>query len=140
MTVKEAIRNIYSLSGTVAPWGRTPFSVSPIRPSSLTQYPVFVISAPHTPSYTYLVKSLIEHYPSPLLDLCRKYDVRRLDLIGSALRNYFDPSQSALDFVVEFNNFDTNNAADRYLALLVDLEDLFARRIDLVSYRAIRNP
>jgi predicted nucleotidyltransferase len=34
-----------------------------------------------------------------------------------------------------------DNAADRYLGLLVDLEDLFGgRKIDLVSYRAMRNP
>ena len=84
--------------------------------------------------------SLIDQHRAQILSLCRKYDVRRLDLIGSALRADFDPSQSDLDFVVEFNNFNPSNAADRYLGLLVDLEDLFARRIDLVSYRAIRNP
>ena len=60
--------------------------------------------------------------------------------MGSAVREDFDPTRSDLDFVVEFNNFTIENAADRYLGLLVDLEDLFGRKIDLVSYRAIRNP
>lgn len=83
---------------------------------------------------------LIEQHRAALLNLCRKYDVRRLDLIGSALREDFDPVRSDLDFVVEFNNFKPDNAADRYLGLIVDLEDLFGRKIDLVSYRAIRNP
>jgi predicted nucleotidyltransferase len=86
------------------------------------------------------VIELIEHHRPQLLALCRKYDVRRLDLIGSAAREDFDSSRSDLDFVVEFNNFTVENAADRYLGLLVDLEDLFERKIDLVSYRAIRNP
>jgi predicted nucleotidyltransferase len=45
-----------------------------------------------------------------------------------------------LDFVVELNDFKPDNAADPYLGLIVDLEDLFGRRIDLVSYRAIKNP
>ena len=83
---------------------------------------------------------LIEQHRPQLLALCRKYDVRRLDLIGSAARDDFDPGRSDLDFVVEFNNFTVANAADRYLGLMVDLEDLFGRKVDLVSYRAIRNP
>jgi predicted nucleotidyltransferase len=83
---------------------------------------------------------VIEQCRSGLSDLCRKYDVRRLDLIGSAVRDDFDPDRSDLDFVVEFNDFNVDNAADRYLGLMVDLEDLFSRPIDLVSYRAIRNP
>jgi len=83
---------------------------------------------------------LIEQHRPQLLALCRKYDVRRLDLIGSAARDDFDAARSDLDFVVEFNNFTVANAADRYLGLMVDLEDLFGRKIDLVSYRAIRNP
>jgi predicted nucleotidyltransferase len=86
------------------------------------------------------VNDLIEQHRSQLLELCHKYDVRRLDLFGSATRGDFDPINSDLDFIVEFNNFNVDNAADRYLGLLVDLEDLFGRRIDLVSYRAIRNP
>ena len=83
---------------------------------------------------------MIEQHRQQLLALCRKYDVRRLDLIGSAVRDDFDSNRSDLDFVVEFNNFTVENAADRYLGLMVDLEDLFGRKIDLVSYRAIRNP
>jgi predicted nucleotidyltransferase len=83
---------------------------------------------------------LIEHARDRLLELCRKYAVKRLALFGSALRADFDPATSDLDFVVEFSNFTVENAADRYLGLLVDLEDLFGREIDLVSYPAIRNP
>ena len=82
---------------------------------------------------------IVQHLQS-LIALCRKYDVKRLDLIGSALRDDFDPASSDLDFVVEFNNFTVQNAADRFLGLMVDLEDLFGRKIDLVSYPAIRNP
>ncbi len=83
---------------------------------------------------------MIAQFQKPLLALCQKYDVRRLDLIGSAARDDFDPARSDLDFVVEFNTLTVENAADRYLGLLIDLEDLFQRKIDLVSYPAIRNP
>jgi uncharacterized protein len=82
---------------------------------------------------------LIEQHRSELSELCRKYAVKRLALFGSAVRGDFDVG-SDLDFVVEFTDFTVENAADRYLGLLVDLEDLFGRKIDLVSYPAIRNP
>lgn len=83
---------------------------------------------------------LIERHRKQLDDLCRAYDVRRLDMIGSAVRGGFDPERSDLDFVVEFNNFTVSRAADRFFGLLVDLESLFGRSVDLISYRAIRNP
>ena len=83
---------------------------------------------------------LIEQHRADLVALCRQYGVQRLDVIGSAARGDFDPASSDLDFVVEFDNFTVENAADRYLGLLVDLEDLFARKIDLISYTGIRNP
>src|SRR2546423_218341 len=83
---------------------------------------------------------LIEQHRPRLLELCRQYDVRRLDLFGSALRADYAPERSYLDFVVEFNNFTVDTAADRYLGLIFDLEDLFGGRIDLLSDPAIRNP
>jgi predicted nucleotidyltransferase len=86
-----------------------------------------------------MVAQIEQHRPE-LLALCRKYGVRRLDLFGSATRQDFDPSRSDIDFIVEFNDFTVENAADRFLGLMVDLEDLFGQRVDLVSYRAIRNP
>jgi predicted nucleotidyltransferase len=84
---------------------------------------------------------LIEQHRDALLTLCRKYNVRKLDLIGSAVRgDDFDPNRSDLDFLVEFNDWTIHNAADRYFDLLFDLEKLFARKVDLISDPAIRNP
>ena len=82
---------------------------------------------------------LQEHQPE-LLNLCRRYRVRRLDLFGSAAGAKFDPARSDLDFLVEFDDLRTEDAADRFLGLLVDLEDLFGRRIDLVTVAGLRNP
>lgn len=83
---------------------------------------------------------LVTKYREELLRLCRKYNVARLDLFGSAIRDDFNLDRSDLDFVVEFKNFTVHNAADRYFGLMIDLEDLFQRHVDLVSYRAIQNP
>jgi hypothetical protein len=87
-----------------------------------------------------VVVALIEQHREQLMELCRQYGVRRLDLFGSATRADFDLGSSDLDFVVEFDGLTVEDAADRYLGLLVDLEDLFGRKVDLVSARAVRNP
>ena len=83
---------------------------------------------------------IIEQHRGALFDLCRRYGVRRLDLFGSAAKGTFDADASDLDFLVDFDNLTVHDAADRYFGLLNDLEDLFGRKVDLVSARAIRNP
>lgn len=72
--------------------------------------------------------------------LCRKHGVRRLDLFGSAASDYFDPDESDLDFLVEFNELSPGSYADAYFGLLEGLEELFGRPVDLVVDAAIRNP
>ncbi len=84
--------------------------------------------------------NLVEEKKEPIAALCRKYGVKRLELFGSATSDRFNPDSSDLDFLVEFEDFTVENAADRYLGLLVDLEDLFGRKIDLVCDSSIRNP
>lgn len=83
---------------------------------------------------------LIEQRRPQLIALCRRYGVSRLDLFGSALRDDFNAVTSDLDFLVDFEKFDGGGAADRYFGLLEGLEELFSRKVDLVSDRAIRNP
>jgi hypothetical protein len=83
---------------------------------------------------------LLEKHRPDFQALCAKYGVARLDVIGSAARTDFREADSDLDFVVVFSDLNPSNAADRYFGLLADLEDLFGRKIDLISYTAIRNP
>ena len=73
--------------------------------------------------------------------LCEKYSVKRLTIFGSAVKGTFDPEKSDLDFVVEFlpetkrSGFD-----DPYFQLLTALQELFAREVDLVERKGIKNP
>jgi len=77
---------------------------------------------------------------SQLEELCRRHNVRRLEIFGSALGPNFDPSTSDLDFIVEFGPFGAGGYAEHYFALLDDLKELFGRPIDLLVSRAVRNP
>ena len=73
--------------------------------------------------------------------LCEKYSVKRLAVFGSAVKGTFDPSRSDLDLAVEFLPLpDPLERGRHYLDLLVDLQRLFGREIDLVSVSAIKNP
>ena len=72
--------------------------------------------------------------------LCRRFNVRRLDLFGSGARGGFDPNLSDLDFLVDFQPAALDDYADTYFGLLEALENLFERSVDLVVRSAIKNP
>lgn len=82
--------------------------------------------------------SLVEDKRTEIAEICRRYDVERLDLFGSAAGEDFDPARSDLDFVVAFERAEPPNLFDRYFGLKEDLERLFGREVDLVMERALR--
>lgn len=83
---------------------------------------------------------LLETRRDELEALCRKHDVRKLEVFGSAATgDDFDPRTSDFDFLVEFEPDAAGNAADRYFALRDDLEALLGRPVDLVMTGALRN-
>jgi predicted nucleotidyltransferase len=86
-----------------------------------------------------MIKS-IETRIHELETLCERYKGERLALFGSALCEDFDPESSDLDFSVEFSPMIPEEHAAAYFGLLEDLEELFARRVDLVEIKAVRNP
>lgn len=72
--------------------------------------------------------------------LCRRYNVRRLELFGSAATDRGLRSDSDLDFLVEFSPLPPGSYADAYFGLLESFERLFDRRIELVVPSAMKNP
>lgn len=84
--------------------------------------------------------SLLQIHRDEIAAVCGRLGVERLDVFGSAVRTDFDPSKSDLDFVVQFASPHGRGYADRYLALAEALEKLFARPVDLLTERSLRNP
>lgn len=82
---------------------------------------------------------LIDKYRNALIELCRKYNVRKLDVFGSAATGDFGKS-SDIDFLVEFDSEVTQRRFDNYFDLHRALEKLFARPVDLVEPGGLRNP
>lgn len=86
------------------------------------------------------MNALIEAQIDRLADLCREHAVKRLELFGSGATGAFDPDNSDLDFLVEFEPATPVAHAERYLGLLAAMQDAFGRNIDLVEIGAMRNP
>mgnify|MGYP005854766167 CR=1 FL=1 len=72
--------------------------------------------------------------------ICKKHFVKNLFLFGSAVSTSFSVS-SDIDFAVLFlENLSPIEHGEAFFALKDDLEALFLRDVDLISYRVVKNP
>ena len=55
-----------------------------------------------------------------LAEICRRHNVRRLDLFGSAVGSNFDPRASDVDFLVEFGVFTKGDVDDELVWDIVE--------------------
>ncbi len=84
--------------------------------------------------------SLIENKKDSLKLICEKNFVSELYLFGSGLSTKFNHN-SDIDFAVIFTpSLTPIQQGEAFLNLLTDLQFLFDREIDLISYRVIKNP
>ena len=81
----------------------------------------------------------VAEHAAALAGLCRRFGVLRLALFGSATTARYDPDQSDLDFLVEFEPLPDGGYADAYFGFLEGLEAHFGRPVDLVVESAIKN-
>ena len=81
---------------------------------------------------------VLEGHRRELIELCRKYRVRQLEVFGSATRSDFD-EESDVDLLVQFEDMPHADRADAYLGFLTAAEALLQRHVDLVEVSAVRN-
>ena len=86
------------------------------------------------------MNAVLQEKAAELAEICKKRDVLRMALFGSAARGSFDPATSDLDFLVEFQPLSPAQYADHYFGLQEDLERLFGLPVELVEPGPIRNP
>lgn len=85
--------------------------------------------------------SAIAEKKMDLVELCRRYDVVRLEVFGSAARGTdFNRESSDADFLVEFDPDSSLPPFDRYFDLVEEMRAVLGRSVDLIEDRAIRNP
>ena len=86
------------------------------------------------------MNSIIENNKSSIAKLCIENKVDKLYAFGSVLTDNFNEN-SDIDFVVSFNNqIKLLDYADNYFNLLFSFEDLFNKKIDLITEKSLKNP
>lgn len=75
-----------------------------------------------------------------VIALCEKYKVSNLYVFGSATNARFNEN-SDIDFLVYFtDDIPLLDYADNFFDFIFELENLFGKKIDLVSGKAMKNP
>ena len=88
----------------------------------------------------YMNRTVTDKIPQIVM-LCKKYRVAKMYLFGSAVKQNDFSENSDIDFLFSFKNDVTlEEYADNYFDLMYDLEELFKRKIDLVSEKTLSNP
>lgn len=84
---------------------------------------------------------LIEQNREKIAELCRAHHVRRLSVFGSAARaTDFNPETSDVDLLVEFAGVSSLAYAQNYFSLLFSFDNLFARKVELLTEKYVQNP
>jgi predicted nucleotidyltransferase len=86
------------------------------------------------------IQMILKNRADSLAALCSDLSVKRLGMFGSACGIAFDPTNSDVDFLVDFKDADRPGIADRYFSLVEGLEGIFERPADVITRRSIRNP
>ena len=82
---------------------------------------------------------LIEKNKNLLHRLCEKYDIKTMYVFGSAVSGNFTES-SDIDMLISFKEISFDQYTDNYFDLHRELEDLFNRKVDLLTERSLSNP
>ena len=87
------------------------------------------------------VQKLLRTTREALLASCKQHQVEKLYLFGSATTDRFT-SESDLDVIVHFRELDwpPEDRGQLYWDLLEALEQLFERKVDLLTDREFNNP
>jgi predicted nucleotidyltransferase len=86
------------------------------------------------------MNEIIKSQQTKIVEICQQYKVKKIELFGSAAGDNFDPKQSDLDFLVQFQQMPPVEYANNFFGLRTALQNLFNRSIDLVELNSIRNP
>lgn len=76
-----------------------------------------------------------------IIDICKRFHVRKLWIFGSILTNRFN-DQSDVDLCVDFDKSKINifDYADNFFDFQYALEDLLGRKVDITEDSAVSNP
>ncbi len=74
-----------------------------------------------------------------LKELCDIYNVKAMYVFGSVCTDKFN-DKSDIDILISFDNLSIEQYTDNYFDLHYKLQDLFGRKIDLITDKSLSNP
>lgn len=72
--------------------------------------------------------------------ICQNHKVKYLYAFGSSVTDNFDYTKSDIDLLVEIDTPDPIERGEKLISLWDNFEDLFHRKVDLLTESSIRNP
>lgn len=85
------------------------------------------------------MQRLIEDKLKDLKRLCEEYDVKTMHVFSSACTDKFN-HKSDIDILIAFKDISIEKYTDNYFELHNKLEELFNRKIDLLTENSLSNP
>lgn len=74
-----------------------------------------------------------------ITEVCKSFNVERLDLFGSAVNGEFHDT-SDYDFLVRFQSIPLHDYFENFIGFQVALEKLLGRNVDLIEAQTLKNP
>ncbi len=75
-----------------------------------------------------------------LKEICKRFHVKRLYVFGSISTDKFDVQSNDVDLIVELDQMDPIQKGETLMILWDKFEELFGRKVDLLSNTPVRNP
>ena len=85
------------------------------------------------------MNSIITEKVNELKTLCNKYSVKSMYVFGSVCTEKFNDT-SDIDILISFKELSIEQYTDNYFELHYKLQDLFGRKIDLLTEKSLSNP
>lgn len=85
------------------------------------------------------MQRIIEDKIEELKEICSTYDVKTMYVFGSVCTDRFNEN-SDIDILISFKDISIDKYTDNYFELHYRLEDLFNRKIDLITENSLSNP
>lgn len=82
---------------------------------------------------------LLETNREAIAEVCGRFQVERLEIFGSALREDFRTSDSDVDLLVKFKPMEPYARVDAYFGMRDELRARLSLEIDLVMADAVKN-
>lgn len=83
--------------------------------------------------------NLIQNKKQELQRLCEEHDIKTMYVFGSATTGNFNEA-SDIDILISFKEIPFDRYTDNYFDLHEKLEELFNRKVDLLTERSLSNP